>query len=151
MTSCRVIQPRSIHGCTEGAWLPVIVGVVLRREAHHQHGHIAQRGPRGPGAVRDAGNSMLAGMYLWTRYTHIIGDTTDLVYTLPILQEVMWHQLQDIDKLIGSEYDHVSAGREDGDKRGEVSCTLLCVRICRNHADVLLASLLQACPIFWNR
>lgn len=32
----------------------------------------------------------------------------------------MYHQLQDIDKLIGSQYDHVSAGREDGDKQGEV-------------------------------
>ncbi|KAK9897548.1 hypothetical protein P389DRAFT_58330 [Cystobasidium minutum MCA 4210] len=43
------------------------------------------------------------------------------------MQEVLYHQLQDIDKLIGSEYDHISAGREDGDKQGE------------------------ACPIFWNK
>lgn len=35
-------------------------------------------------------------------------------------QEVMYHQLQDLDKMLGSQYDHVSAGREDGDKQGEV-------------------------------
>lgn len=33
----------------------------------------------------------------------------------------MDNQLQDLHKFIGSEYDHVAAGREDGDKQGEVA------------------------------
>lgn len=54
---------------------------------------------------------------LYTQLTTTITPT----HPLSLLQEVMWHQLLDIDKLIGSEYDHVAAGREDGEKQGEVS------------------------------
>lgn len=46
-----------------------------------------------------------------------------LLYELPdivCLQEVMWHQMEDIDSLVGSIYGHITAGREDGKRQGEV-------------------------------
>lgn len=58
------------------------------------------------------------------------------------LQEVMYQQLQDIDKLIGSQYDHVSAGREDGDRQGEV-CSLTGCDVSRTGSADLTA--LQRC------
>lgn len=38
-----------------------------------------------------------------------------------ILKEPVYHQLQDLEALIGDEYEWVGAGRNDGDKQGEFS------------------------------
>lgn len=48
-----------------------------------------------------------------------------------VFQEVLYNQLQDIDNVISSVYDHVYAGRDDGVKKGEVSMLFIhgCAKI----------------------
>ncbi|KAG2207914.1 hypothetical protein INT47_010898 [Mucor saturninus] len=90
----------------------------------HDHHDDSPTSPFATPPVRDDASNvtLFGGEQPWSIRKWKVVDTI-LLYSPDVLalQEPVYHQLQDLEALIGDEYEWIGAGRNDGDKQGEFS------------------------------